>query len=194
MTTTTVKHTYKLKRGKQDAVERANPLLLAGEPIVVYCNDGKTRLKIGNGRDYYLDLGFIGGTGSGSDIIVDKELDRQSTNPVQNKVITQELDKKVDKEFGKGLSTNDFTNADKMKLESIQEGATQVTIDSTQLDLESGNAVANSLVAQEFQNVRNLIDVKILNVETTMDQAIDDKVTTAVDEVIPTLSLDGGQI
>lgn len=183
MATTVVKHTYKLKRGKQEAVERANPLLLAGEPIVVYCDDGKTRMKIGNGRDYYHDLEFIGGTGGGSDILVDNKLDIESTNPVQNKVITKELYNKVDKVPGKDLSQNDYTNIDKAKLEGIEEGATRVIVDTTNLNAESGNAISNSLVTQALNN---------LNV--TMDNKIETKVSQQVEEVIENISLDGGQI
>lgn len=62
MSTQVINHTYKLKRGQEDAVNRANPFLEAGEPIVVYCNDGKTRLKIGDGKQLYDKLEFIGGT------------------------------------------------------------------------------------------------------------------------------------
>lgn len=60
MATTIVAHTYKLKRGKEDAVLNANPLLLAGEPIVVFRNDGTTNVKIGDGETYYRDLPWIG--------------------------------------------------------------------------------------------------------------------------------------
>lgn len=182
MATTVVKHTYKLKRGKQAAVEKANPLLLAGEPIVVYCDDGKTRMKIGNGRDYYHDLEFIGGTGGGSDILVDNKLDIQSTNPVQNKVITKELYNKVDKIPGKDLSQNDYTDIDKAKLESIEEGATRVIVDNV-ITKESKNAISSSAVAQ----LKELMNA-------TMDTKIETKVSQQVEEAIETVSLDGGQI
>lgn len=58
---TTPNHTYKLKRGQQAAIERVNPLLQAGEPIVVFCIDGKTRLKIGDGTTLYNDLDWVAG-------------------------------------------------------------------------------------------------------------------------------------
>ena len=62
---------------------------------------------------------------------VDDDFSETSENPVQNKVITAAfntalrqlqrfalaLDDKVDKVTGKGLSTNDFTNSDKVKLD-----------------------------------------------------------------------------
>ena len=41
---------------------------------------------------------------------VDTVLNTASTNPVQNKVIAEALDDKVDKEDGKGLSSNDLTD------------------------------------------------------------------------------------
>lgn len=53
-------HKLKFKRGQQRALERVNPILEAGEPLAVFCNDGKTRLKIGDGFTTYLDLDFIG--------------------------------------------------------------------------------------------------------------------------------------
>lgn len=55
-----VNHKFKLKRGQQEAVERVNPVLEAGEPIAIFCKDGKTRLKIGDGITAYNDLNFIG--------------------------------------------------------------------------------------------------------------------------------------
>lgn len=59
-----VKHTYKLKRGKETDLKQLNPLLLRGEPLTVFCNDGNIRLKIGNGTDYYNDLPFIDNSNS----------------------------------------------------------------------------------------------------------------------------------
>lgn len=58
-----IQHTYKLKGGEQAAVERANPFLERREPCVVYCTDGKTRMKIGDGVHNYLDLDWVGGNG-----------------------------------------------------------------------------------------------------------------------------------
>ena len=54
---------------------------------------------------------------------VDSALSSTSTNPVQNKAINTALGNKVDKVSGKGLSTNDFTNTYKTKLDGIAEGA-----------------------------------------------------------------------
>ena len=46
-----------------------------------------------------------------------------STNPVQSKTIQAALAAKVDKEVGKGLSSNDYTSAEKEKLGGIEAGA-----------------------------------------------------------------------
>ena len=44
------------------------------------------------------------------DIVVDTALSSSSTHPVENQVITRALANKVNKEEGKGLSSNDFTD------------------------------------------------------------------------------------
>lgn len=57
--------------------------------------------------------------GGGSTITIDDSLSNTSTNPVQNKVITLALDTKVDKIAGKGLSTNDYTDAEKAEVAKV---------------------------------------------------------------------------
>lgn len=91
-----------------------------------------------NGYTKDSDLAKVAKSGSYDDLsdkptipTVDTALSTTSTNPIQNKVITEalssgisslstsfstELDKKVDKETGKGLSTNDYTDDDKTKV------------------------------------------------------------------------------
>lgn len=56
-----------------------------------------------------------------------------------------ELDKKVNAVNGKGLSTNDYTTAEKEKLEGIAVGATKVIVDNA-LSATSINAVQNKIV------------------------------------------------
>lgn len=55
-----------------------------------------------------------------------------------------DLEKKVDKVEGKGLSTEDYTSTEKTKLAGIAEGATKVVVDDTIKD--SSNAVQNGAV------------------------------------------------
>ena len=59
---------------------------------------------------------------------VDSALSSTSTNPVQNKIVNSALSNKVDKVSGKGLSTNDFTTAEKEKLSGITAGANNYTL------------------------------------------------------------------
>ena len=54
---------------------------------------------------------------------VDSSLSLTSYNPVQNRTVTSALNTKVDKVSGKELSTNDFTDALKTKLQGIEAGA-----------------------------------------------------------------------
>jgi hypothetical protein len=61
------------------------------------------------------------------EVTVDSALSETSANPVENKVIKAELDKKVTKVSGKDLSSNDYTSTEKEKLKNIAENA-QVNI------------------------------------------------------------------
>lgn len=60
---------------------------------------------------------------------VDTTLSATSTNPVQNKVVKDALDKKVSVEEGKGLSSNDYTDTEKTKLGNIDDSLLGVTAD-----------------------------------------------------------------
>lgn len=55
----------------------------------------------------------------GGSVTVDTELSETSMNPLANATVTAELKKKVNAEFGKGLSTNDFTDEAKGKLAGL---------------------------------------------------------------------------
>lgn len=59
MTTEVIQHIYKFKRGSEQKIFENDPVLLAGEPIVVLCEDDIVRLKIGDGVRSYNDLPFI---------------------------------------------------------------------------------------------------------------------------------------
>ena len=70
-----VNQQIKFKRGQQAAVERLNPILAAGEPLAVFCFDGKTRLKIGDGITPYSELDFIGEDTDTEILVYPTELD-----------------------------------------------------------------------------------------------------------------------
>lgn len=94
----------------------------------------------GTGKNPVLNLGLPAGpVGSAEGMVFDTELSPDSTNPVQNKVLYAEfeavreeqseaLEDKVDKVSGKGLSTNDYTNAEKQKLAGIESGANRFVL------------------------------------------------------------------
>lgn len=96
-------------------------------------------------------------------IVVDSALSDSSTNPVQNAVVTKNIQEtqkitnnrfeelknklagKVDAVTGKALSTNDYTTAEKNKLAGIAEGANKTVVDSA-LSSTSANPVQNKVI------------------------------------------------
>ena len=54
-----VPYIYRLKGGEQIAVEYQDPILDRREPVVVFCEDGSTKMKIGDGVHKYSELPFI---------------------------------------------------------------------------------------------------------------------------------------
>ena len=68
--------------------------------------------------------------------------------------IISRLNGKVDKEDGKGLSSNDYTNADKTKLDGIETGANKTIVDSS-LSSTSTNPVQNKVIKSALDNKSN---------------------------------------
>ncbi len=90
---------------KKDSAENwqsKNPVLLLNELIIVETEDGDCRFKIGDGVHAYSDL------------------------PFADQLLRDDVESKVSKEEGKALSSNDFTDDLKNKLDgiSIMKGAT----------------------------------------------------------------------
>lgn len=77
---------------------------------------------------------------------------------VEDKAAANEVDilKKVDKVAGKGLSTNDFTDDDKNKLDGIEKGANNTVVDSFLSD-ESENPVQNKVVTNSISSISNRV-------------------------------------
>ena len=101
-------------------------------------------------------------------LVVDSEINASSQNPVQNSTIYLALNGKVDKVAGKGLSTNDYTTAEKGKLESVATSATRNIIDSS-LTSTGTNAVQGKIIYAEIQAVNNRIN----NIITDAPEAFD---------------------
>ena len=83
--------------------------------------------------------------------VVDSILSDSSTNPVENKIIKTALDGKVDIVSGKGLSTNDYSDADKSKLAGIAAGAevNQNAFTNINVLTDNGTSVGSMTADQE---------------------------------------------
>ena len=69
-----------------------------------------------------------------------------------NFATTTDLDAKVDKVTGKGLSTNDYTTTEKDKLAAIENGANKTVVD-TALSSNSTNPVENKAIYAQFNSI-----------------------------------------
>lgn len=78
-------------------------------------------------------------------------------------------DTKVDKVSGKGLSTNDYTTAEKNKLSGIATGANKTVVDSS-LSSTSTNPVQNKVVNTAISNLNTLVG----------DTKVSDQITNAI--------------
>lgn len=76
------------------------------------------------------------------------------------KVKKSDVDNKVDKVTGKQLSTNDFTNELKTKLDGISEGANKVIVDS-ELSSTSTNPVQNKVIKSALDETVKKIPTKL---------------------------------
>ena len=85
---------------------------------------------------------------------------QNSTNVVSSggvyAFVVQGLDGKVDKVQGKGLSTEDYTTAEKTKLGGIEAEANKTVVDSA-LDGTSTNPVQNKIVTAAINDISNSV-------------------------------------
>lgn len=90
------------------------------------------------------------------------------------------LDEKVDKEIGKGLSTNDYTDLEKTKLAGIEAGATQNETDSFLLNRTNHTGVQ---AISTVSGLQDAIDLK-LDKNTAITGATKTKITYDSDGLI----------
>ena len=135
----------KNKRDTEANWKSKNPVLLDGEIIIVTTTSGDTRFKVGDGNKTYNQLPFQ--DQKTRDLIpsVDSSLSSTSTNPVQNKIIKSELDKKAERDVVNTTTNGLMSVADKKKLDGIDTGANKITVD-TSLSSTSTNPVQNKIV------------------------------------------------
>lgn len=110
-----------------------------------------------NGLMTTVQVSKLASIAAGADkTIVDDNVNSTSTNPVQNKVVKvyvdgkettlqTQINGKVDKVNGKGLSTNDFTDAFESKLEEIEDGAQKNKVTDVQVN---GSSVLEGTIAK----------------------------------------------
>ena len=79
--------------------------------------------------------------------IVDDAMSDTSTNPVQNKIVTAELDKKAGKDVATADADGLMSAEDKVKLDGIEDGATKTIVDDVMSDT-STNPVQNKVIKQ----------------------------------------------
>lgn len=99
-----------------------------------------------------------------------------------NFATTTALNAKVDKVDGKGLSTNDYTTAEKEKLAGIETGATKTVID-TALSSTSTNPVQNKAIYTKFTSVQSDIDSKVPSSRTINGKALTSNITLSASDV-----------
>lgn len=83
---------------------------------------------------------------------------------------------------GKGLSTNDYTTAEKNKLSNIENGANKTVID-TALSSTSTNPVQNKVINTKFNTIQSNIDNKVPSSRTINGKALTDNITLSASDV-----------
>ena len=91
--------------------------------------------------------------------------------------VNNQLSGKVDKETGKGLSTNDYTSAEKNKLSGIEAQANKTTVDSA-LSSSSENPLQNKVINTALGNKADASTVSAL--ATTVSGKADSSTVTAL--------------
>ena len=129
----------------------------------------------------YLD----GKTPAGEDILEQAKAYTNFRADAISASTNEALQARVMKETGKGLSTNDYTNSEKAKLEGIEAGANKTIVDSA-WDINSTNPVQNKMIIAALQSQSDALNsscnalnasIQSLNKKSTdLDRAKVDKV------------------
>lgn len=129
----------------------------------------------------YLD----GKTPAGEDILEQAKAYTNFRADAISSSTNEALQARVMKETGKGLSTNDYTNSEKAKLEGIEAGANKTIVDSA-WNINSTNPVQNKMIIAALQSQSDALNsscnalnasIQSLNKKSTdLDHAKVDKV------------------
>ena len=165
---------------------------------------GSTTSTYTNGYWYKCVYDSVGGTYSWEQlnvqphISVDSALSDTSENPVQNKVIYDALDDKVDKVTGKGLSENDYTDTDKAIVDNVATdlaGKADKVTSATNNDfatLDASGNLTDSGISKDIVPSNAATNNKLVtanDISTLSDKA--NKVTSATNGDIATLDSNG---
>lgn len=117
-----------------------------------------------------------------SGVVVDTTYDGTSQNAQAGTAVAQAISTKVDKVTGKGLSTNDFTNADKAKLEGIESGAeANVQANWAQTDTTADDYIKNKPMIPAPVTVDQTYSATSSNAQSGV--AVAQAISTKVDKV-----------
>jgi hypothetical protein len=135
----------------------------------------------------------VTGVGSGSgDIIIDTKMSDSSSNAIANKTVKKYIDGiasktdasilslnegKVDKEQGKGLSTNDYTDIDKAKLDKMPTKVSDLENDS---NYATDQDLVNLATKDEVKKLEDKIDNIQPGTEITVDTDLNAESTNPV--------------
>ena len=150
--------------------------------VILY--DAKEFVWTGNVWRLLGDEGSYAVKGSIRDADIDAEADIQ-----QSKIagLSTTFDTKVDKVEGKGLSTNDYTDEDKTKLDEIESGAQRNVIEHIILN---NNEVRPTTV----EGTANTIKLEIKEFDDTSRQKLDDIEAGAEVNIIDKIYYDGEEL
>ena len=119
---------------------------LAVDANGVISGDYSAATTSANGLMSSTDKAKLDGIAEGATAVtVDSAISSTSTNPVENQAIYTALSGKVDTETGKGLSSNDYTDAEKTKLAGIEAGANAYTLPAATTSTLGGVKVGSNL-------------------------------------------------
>ena len=133
---------------------------------------------------------IVGIQKNGTDLTVDSNKKVNITVPTKisdltndsNFATTTDIESKVNKETGKGLSSNDYTTDEKNKLAGIESGANKTVVDSA-LNSTSTNPVQNKVVDAKFITVQADIDSKVPSSRKVNGKALTADITLSASDV-----------
>ena len=102
------------------------------------------------------------------EIVCDEHLSITSKHPVQNKVVTENLNLKVTKEAGKGLSTNDFSDSYKSKVDSAYSKTQPVVVYESSVGSKQNITFTSSIENAEYVDIVYSDVINVANTYNTM--------------------------